>query len=403
MVSPLPDSGEDDGRPIAGLTLEAIANEIAKTYTASQLPTFLRDSEIPDQFVPRPVQGDKSSYVALVLTSMHEAGSDARRALRRFIARWLSGQLHVPPSEKVSLEIVGHLGQQGWHIRGDSLAIGDRIAATAKPGNESPAHTKGASPEALVRSIRQRISDGKELRATLGRVITDENVEQVNVQYRQWHDGNRQVLISSGRNDLLEAYDRRRFASKTPIGGTFRDSVREADDDIRISLERLLEIANDKSLNILARPVTDIEKIADRIDIVARQLADRKRGRSPFVIKDEYDLQDLIHSLLRLLADDVRPEEWTPSYAGNSSRADFLIPIEETVVEAKFAQAGHGNREIANELAIDIERYRKLKECKHLICIVYDPDGVIKNPVGFESDLARSEPMQVSVWVRPTR
>lgn len=40
---------------------------------------------------------------------------------------------------------------------------------------------------------------------------------------------------------------------------------------------------------------------------------------------DEYDLQDLVESLLRFLYNDVRPEERTPSYAGSSSVMDFLL------------------------------------------------------------------------------
>jgi hypothetical protein len=36
------------------------------------------------------------------------------------------------------------------------------------------------------------------------------------------------------------------------------------------------------------------------------------------VLKDEYDVQDLLYALLRIFFDDVRPEEWTPSFAGKS-------------------------------------------------------------------------------------
>jgi REase_DpnII-MboI len=32
-------------------------------------------------------------------------------------------------------------------------------------------------------------------------------------------------------------------------------------------------------------------------------------------IKDEYDVQDLLHAILRAFFDDVRPEEFVPSYA----------------------------------------------------------------------------------------
>ena len=64
---------------------------------------------------------------------------------------------------------------------------------------------------------------------------------------------------------------------------------------------------------------------------------------------DEYDVQDLMHAILRLHFDDVRPEEWTPSYAGKSSRIDFLLPGERTIIEVKMTRHGLGQKEVADE------------------------------------------------------
>ena len=46
-------------------------------------------------------------------------------------------------------------------------------------------------------------------------------------------------------------------------------------------------------------------------------------------------MQDLLHAILKLHFDDVRPEEYTPSYSGNASKVDFYLPPERLVVEAK--------------------------------------------------------------------
>src|SRR5713101_2767664 len=86
---PLPDPDEDDDSPIAGITLEDVAREIGNVYTGSQLPRFLRDSGIPDQFVPLEVTGSKWEYVFSVFELLHDGGSAARRALRYFIGSWL--------------------------------------------------------------------------------------------------------------------------------------------------------------------------------------------------------------------------------------------------------------------------------------------------------------------------
>src|SRR5574341_807535 len=78
-----------------------------------------------------------------------------------------------------------------------------------------------------------------------------------------------------------------------------------------------------------------LERICSRFHLVARQLQSRHGHRDTLDVEDEYDVQDLLHALLTLEYDDIRPEEWTPSYAGGSSRMDFLFKLEQIVVEAK--------------------------------------------------------------------
>jgi hypothetical protein len=46
------------------------------------------------------------------------------------------------------------------------------------------------------------------------------------------------------------------------------------------------------------------------------------------------------------------------------------------------------NREIADELFIDVARYKSNQDCAVLVCLIYDPLALLKNPRGFEKDLA---------------
>jgi hypothetical protein len=57
---------------------------------------------------------------------------------------------------------------------------------------------------------------------------------------------------------------------------------------------------------------------------------------------------------LTLHFDDVRPEEFTPSYAGNASRVDFYLPRERIIVEAKMTRNNLGQKEVANELGLEL-------------------------------------------------
>ncbi len=143
-------------------------------------------------------------------------------------------------------------------------------------------------------------------------------------------------------------------------------------------------------------------RIGERFHLVAKQLRVRRQNRPTLDVNDEYDVQDLFHALLRIAFDDVRPEEWTPSYAAGASRMDFLLPEIEAVVEIKKSRSGLGARELGEQLIVDISKYRKHPSCRTLFCFVYDPDGRINNPRGIENDLnATQDELTVRVLIAP--
>ena len=123
-------------------------------------------------------------------------------------------------------------------------------------------------------------------------------------------------------------------------------------------------------------------------------LTHRRRGAKELTFDSEHDLQDVLHSQLRPWIADIRPEEFTPSYAGSSSRMDFLLPAHNLVLELKRVREKTHAARIGDELIIDIEHYRRHPKCNRLWCIVYDPMSVLRNPSGLISDLegSRSTP-----------
>jgi hypothetical protein len=145
-----------------------------------------------------------------------------------------------------------------------------------------------------------------------------------------------------------------------------------------------------------------VRVICERFPIVANALTERHDHRKTIKMTDEYDVQDLMGALLKLHFKDVRPEEWTPSYAGNASRMDFLLKTEQVVVEAKMTRKNLAQKEIVEELAIDILRYQSHTDCRTLICFVYDPTGKCNNPTALENDLTKKHgALQVIVSVQP--
>ncbi|RLA97777.1 MAG: hypothetical protein DRG83_15360 [Deltaproteobacteria bacterium] len=177
----------------------------------------------------------------------------------------------------------------------------------------------------------------------------------------------------------------------------------DAEAILRSITEELLEFQGIGNLEEKsANAVKDLERIFDRFHQVARQLRNRREGRPTLDVNDEYDVQDLLHALLRLFFDDIRPEEWTPSYAGGSARMDFLLKNEKIVVEVKKTRDNLAEKQIGDQLIQDIARYKAHPDCDHLVCFVYDPEGKIGNPRGLEADLSQEgEGFKTSVYVRP--
>ena len=149
-----------------------------------------------------------------------------------------------------------------------------------------------------------------------------------------------------------------------------------------------------KGKNNKGSPETKVEvnKIIDKVFLkfheVVKQLQKRHDNRETLVVKDEYDVQDLLHALLKIDFDDIRPEEYTPSYASGTSRMDFMLPDHEIVIETKMTRKSLTTKNLGTELIVDKEHYRKHPECKTLYCLVYDPDGYVENRQGFVNDIS---------------
>ncbi|UZO81717.1 DUF2321 domain-containing protein [Aquimarina sp. ERC-38] len=145
-----------------------------------------------------------------------------------------------------------------------------------------------------------------------------------------------------------------------------------------------------------------LETIFDKFHLVVKQIRQRYDDRETLDVRDEYDTQDLLHSLLRIYFEDIRTEEWNPSYAGSSTRSDFLLKKESIVIEVKKTRPNLKAKQIGEQLIIDIAKYKTHPNCKTLYCFVYDPDGYINNPKGIENDLNNDTlNMKVKVKIVP--
>jgi len=169
-------------------------------------------------------------------------------------------------------------------------------------------------------------------------------------------------------------------------------------------LERLIHRSRQPApdLEILAKGMQRVIHLCRRFPLVARQLQQRHANRSSLAIEDEYDVQYLFRAMLKIDFDDVRTEEWTPSYAGKSARLDFLLKRESIVIEVKKTRASLGAKDVGDQLIIDIARYKAHPDCKCLVCFVYDPEIRIGNPAEIEGDLTgKHDRLDVRVLISP--
>jgi hypothetical protein len=149
-------------------------------------------------------------------------------------------------------------------------------------------------------------------------------------------------------------------------------------------------------------PIQFIEELCNRFPRIAKHICTEYRGRKVANIEDEYDVQHLFHTLLLTRFDDIRPEDVNSSYAGATSRVDFLLKQEKIVIEVKKTRKHLKDKEVGEQLIIDMKRYSQNQDCEILICFVYDPEQLIINPNGLESDLTGShDGLEVKVIISP--
>ena len=144
-------------------------------------------------------------------------------------------------------------------------------------------------------------------------------------------------------------------------------------------------------------------QICNRFHRVVRQLRHRREDRPSFDVGDEYDVQDLLHCLLQLHFDDIRTEEWTPTYAVGAARMDFLLKDFGIVIETKKTRRGLKPKDVGSQLIEDIAKYKQSPDCKKLLCFVYDPEERVMNRDGLIRDLeSLDSDIEVKVIVSPT-
>lgn len=122
--------------------------------------------------------------------------------------------------------------------------------------------------------------------------------------------------------------------------------------------------------------VRDVLEFLSRFDRMAVALSTgRRKGKSPFSIDDEYDVQDLVFAALKPLVRDLTTENPYPKVAGVSGRVDLTSRSLGLVVEIKAALREGREKDIARECMERIKLYSGAPEIRFLVFFLYDPHG----------------------------
>jgi hypothetical protein len=202
----------------------------------------------------------------------------------------------------------------------------------------------------------------EKIKTKIGQIAELERLPRSCPQFLKWY---RETTVLLERIFGPDAYQLRHFQAiqftyrgmyqvgdTQPFERRYREALQEAKAILTSIYEEIGEYGLSTADATAGNPIALIERIATRFHAVARQLRVRHGNRETLNVKDEYDVQDLLHALLRIFFKDVRPEEWTPSYAGTSSRMDFLLREEQIVIEVKMAREGLTQKDL-----VDIARY----------------------------------------------
>lgn len=147
-------------------------------------------------------------------------------------------------------------------------------------------------------------------------------------------------------------------------------------------------------------PLVQVCGICERFSCSLGPLGKRRTGHAPYIINDEYDMQDIFHAYLSLFFDDIVPEERMPKVADSASIIDFFLKDSGIGIELKLTGSGKTKKDFKKELIQDMTDYQALPGINQLVFFIYDPGKVVDHPKLFERELEQSSIIPAIVMVR---
>lgn len=131
--------------------------------------------------------------------------------------------------------------------------------------------------------------------------------------------------------------------------------------------------------------------VIDNFPASSAVLSTRQRARPPFVVGDEYDVQDLFHAVVLPVVPDIVPEDPAPKVAGKSTRLDFTSKRTRLGFELKHVKSEAHAKDVRQEILLDERTYQEHPYVETVVVFVHDPHCYIplSARASFEADLTK--------------
>lgn len=158
----------------------------------------------------------------------------------------------------------------------------------------------------------------------------------------------------------------------------------------------LNKTAYDITIEILGRFSNSIKKL----------ILNRRKGKELFIIKDEYDVQDILSTVFQSIFPTIEIEGFNQQFGGRSSRVEFFIREHGIMVETKMIKEKDDNhKKFVKEIQEDMELYHRNPDLEELIFFIYDPEDKTLNDHDFYDlqgeQIKRDHKFNVTVIIQP--
>ncbi len=269
----------------------------------------------------------------------------------------------------------------------------------------------------LRNKIEERIQLG--LNICERQISNKQEDEQMWADFNDWNNLNEELIrqaFDKPKNIYVTEYQYRKGISIGALYGekkTFQEEVEVNKSAIKFQVRKLKwfydKIEFLKSSDTITKTdtsknnLTNLILLLSRFHKAAQAIRERYDNRETILIRDEYDVQDLLFGLLQIYFDDIRKEDSSPSHAGSNSRLDFVLKKEKIIIEVKMTNDKITLNKLGQDLLVDIGRYKEYPNCNDLVIFIYDRSDFIRNKTGFINDLQNqsTSKLKVTVLINP--